>query len=137
MPSLAHRGVSRWHAIFESKEVDAHTQQLNELLHDDVTFHSPVLHRPVEGKLATALYLQAASKVLVNPHWRYVREIVDGADAALEFMTEVDGIVINGVDFITFDDEGRITDFKVMVRPKKAVEKLHQMMMVALQEGGR
>ncbi len=134
MTEITHPGVARWHQIFELDGPEAKLQGLEQLLHDEVVFHSPVVHRPIEGKLAAAMYLQAASRVLVNEHWRYVREIVMGDQACLEFITEIDGIVINGVDLITFQD-GQILDFKVMVRPFKAIEKLWAMMQQALQTG--
>ncbi|MGF1511632.1 MAG: nuclear transport factor 2 family protein [Myxococcota bacterium] len=125
--------VARWHEVLGEPETDEQLRHLDALLHDDVVFHSPVLHRPVEGKMATSLYLQAAARVLVNDHWRYVRELLDGPHAALEFITEVDGLVVNGIDLITFDDEERIIDFKVMIRPFRAIEKLKQKMAEMMQ----
>ena len=132
MTTPAASGVAAWHAIFHLEASDQMIAALDKLLHDDVVFHSPVVHRPIEGKLAAAMYLQAASKVLVNEHWTYAREMIDGAHAGLEFLTVVDGITINGIDLITFDADGKITDFKVMVRPMKAVEKLREFMQNAL-----
>jgi predicted nicotinamide N-methyase len=126
--SIRHPGLERWHQLFQTADPEVQIRHLDALLHDDVVFHSPVAHRPVEGKMATALYLQAASRVLVNDHWRYVRELVDGRHAGLEFMTELEGTVINGIDLITFDDDAHIVDFKVMVRPFRAVEKLRDEM---------
>ena len=136
MSSPAATGVATWHDSFHLKTDDQVIQALDKLLHTDVVFHSPVVHRPIEGKMATAMYLRAASTVLVNDSWVYTRQIIGLQDAALEFRTEIDGIVINGVDLIKFDDDARIVDFKVMVRPAKAVEKLHQMMMQALERLG-
>jgi len=77
-------------------------------------------------------YLVAAAKVLGNDAFRYVRELVDGNDAMLEFVTEIDGIAINGVDIIRFDPTGRIAEFKVMVRPLKAVNKVWEVMAAQL-----
>lgn len=78
------------------------------------------------------MYLQAAARVLVQGPWRFVREIVDGPDAALEFETEVEGLTVNGIDLITFDPEGRIVDFKVMVRPFRALQILEEKMVQEL-----
>lgn len=91
-------------------------------------FHSPVVHSPQRGKELAIKYLSSAFYVIKNESFRYVREIVGECDAALEFVTEIDGIVINGVDLIKWDDEGKIVDFKVMVRPLKAINLLHQKM---------
>ena len=101
---------------------------LNELLSEDVVFHSPVVHSPQRGKELAIKYLSGAFYVLKNESFRYVREIIGKRDAVLEFVTEIDGIVINGVDMIKWDDDGKIVDFKVMVRPLKAINLLHQKM---------
>ena len=116
--------LAAWHEVVRSRDIAA----LNRLLADDVVFHSPVVYTPQRGKAITRMYLQGAMHVLNTAHFRYVREIVGERDALLEFMTEIDGIQINGVDLIRWDDAGRIVDFKVMVRPLKAVNIVHQKM---------
>ncbi|MBF6602408.1 MAG: nuclear transport factor 2 family protein [Sphingorhabdus sp.] len=97
---------------------------------DDAVFHSPVVHTPQVGKPIVMAYLSAAETVLGNDSFRYVREIVDdGANMAmLEFMLELDGIEVNGVDIITWNEDGLIQDFKVMVRPLKAINKVWEEM---------
>ena len=122
--------VARWHTMLESKD----TSILEELLADDVTFHSPVVHTPQEGKAITTLYLSAANQVFTAGEFKYVREVIDGNNAVLEFQTELDGIHINGVDMIRCNEAGRIVDFKVMVRPLKAINLLHQKMGEMLQQ---
>ena len=124
--------LKAWHALVHSRDLHA----LHDLLADDVVFHSPVVHTPQRGKKITALYLSGALHVLNNGHFRYEREIVGARDALLEFVTELDGIHINGVDLIRWGDDGRIIDFKVMVRPLKAVNALHQKMAEMLQRLG-
>ena len=116
--------LTLWHGIVKRRD----QLGLQDLLADDVIFHSPVVHTPQRGKAITLMYLQGALHVLNNGHFRYEREIVGARDAVLEFSTQIDGIVINGVDLIGWGDDGRITDFKVMVRPLKAVNLLHQKM---------
>jgi hypothetical protein len=116
--------LAAWHEVVRSRDM----RQLAALLHDDVVFHSPVVHTPQRGKAITTAYLTGAMHVLNNQSFRYEREVVGAHDAVLEFVTEVDGIVINGVDLIRWDERGRIVDFKVMVRPLKAVNALHQKM---------
>ena len=122
--------LANWHKVLKSKDIEA----LSALLHDDVVFHSPVVHAPQEGKMLTQIYLMAAFNVLASDDFKYLREICDGNHAVLEFHTVVDGIVINGVDIITCDEKGLITDFKVMVRPLKAINMLHQKMMEMLEK---
>ncbi len=122
--------LQAWHALVHSRDVRA----LQDLLADDVVFHSPVVHTPQRGKAITALYLTGALHTLNNEHFRYEREIVGAHDALLEFVTQIDGVHINGIDLIRWGDDGRIVDFKVMVRPLKAVNALHQAMGRMLQK---
>jgi len=120
-----HAGLARWHDYMTG---GADPAVLSDLLADDVVFHSPVVHTPQAGKPIVMAYLVAASHVLGNDSFHYVRELVDGDEMMLEFATELDGIAINGVDIIRFNAEGQITDFKVMVRPLKAINKVWEIM---------
>ena len=122
--------VERWHEVAKSGD----PANLDDILADDCVFYSPIVHTPQEGKQITKLYLTAAFGVLASGPFRYIREVVSGNDAVLEFQTEVDGIFVNGVDMIRWNDEGRIVDFKVMIRPLKAINLLHQMMASMLQK---
>jgi hypothetical protein len=123
--------LDRWHDYVRTRDVAI----LDALLADDVVFHSPVVHTPQVGKEITRKYLVAALRVLGTPAFRYVREIVGPRDALLEFVVDIDGITINGVDLIAWNDDGRIVDFKVMVRPLKAINALHQAMGAMLVRG--
>lgn len=116
--------MSAWHHVVTSRDPAA----LRAILADDVVFHSPVVHTPQRGKAITFQYLMGAMHVLNNAGFRYERQIVGAHDALLEFTTEIDGIQINGIDLIRWNDAGQIVDFKVMVRPLKAVNLLHQKM---------
>jgi len=116
--------IDAWHELVRTRDMAA----LRTLLADDVVFHSPVVHTPQRGKAITTQYLTGAMHVLNNASFRYEREIIGTHDAVLEFATEIDGIQINGIDLIRWNDAGQITDFKVMVRPLKAVNMLHQQM---------
>jgi SnoaL-like domain len=122
--SLSSPVIQAWHQLVASRDMAA----LGRLLADDVVFHSPVVHTPQRGKAITTQYLAGAMHVLNNAQFRYEREIVGEHDAVLEFATEIDGIQINGIDLIRWNDAGQIVDFKVMVRPLKAVNLLHQKM---------
>jgi len=116
--------IAAWHKLIETKDAAG----LDDILSDNVVFHSPVVHTPQAGKPITRLYLTAALHVLNNDTFKYLREVISGNSAVLEFQTVIDGISINGVDMITCGEDGRITDFKVMLRPLKAVNLVHQMM---------
>jgi len=109
---------------------------LDDVLADDAVFHSPVVHTPQEGKALTKLYLTAAIMVLGGSDFTYVREVVNDSDAVLEFTAEVNGIHINGVDMIHWNADMKIDDFKVMIRPLKAVNLLHGLMKQMLEQAG-
>jgi len=123
--------IQQWHHMLQQRDFSV----LNQLLADDVVFWSPVVHRPQQGKFMTTLYLTAAYQVLFNASFRYVREVIGAHDAVLEFEVEIDGLLINGVDMIRWNDAGQIIDFKVMVRPLKAMNLLHQKMAEMLAQG--
>jgi hypothetical protein len=116
--------LETWHDLVRSQDPSG----LDLLLADDAVFHSPVVHAPQRGKALTAAYLSAALAVFVNPTFRYVREMVGASDAMLEFETEIDGVLVNGVDLIKWNDAGHIVEFKVMLRPLKAINLVHQRM---------
>jgi ketosteroid isomerase-like protein len=118
-------GVAAWHAYMEG---GGDPQTLHDMLAEDAVFHSPVVHSPQAGRDKVFAYLHAASHVLGGDDFRYEREIVDGDQAMLEFATTLDGIHINGVDIIRWNDDGKIIDFKVMVRPLKAINKVWEKM---------
>lgn len=116
--------LTTWHKLVRTRDANG----LGKLLSDDVVFFSPVVHTPQVGKAITSMYLSAALHVFGNEQFRYVREIVGESDAVLEFETEIDGIKVNGVDMIKWNDEGKIVEFKVMVRPLKAIHLIFQKM---------
>ena len=120
--------LEAWHQVVRSRDI----RGLDALLSEQATFHSPIVHTPQVGKALTKMYLAGALFVLGNESFRYVREVVGPRDAVLEFVAEVDGLTINGVDMITWGEDGRITDFKVMIRPLKAINLIHQKMAAAL-----
>lgn len=121
--------LAQWHEVVHTRDA----AKLASVLAEDVVFHSPVVHTPQRGKAITTLYLTGALHVLNTEHFRYERQILGEHDALLEFVTELDGLTINGVDLIRWNDAGQIVDFKVMVRPLKAVNMVHQKMGEMLQ----
>ena len=116
--------IQRWHQVVRSKDAAG----LQAILADDAVFESPVVHTPQLGKAITFNYLHAALHVLNNDSFTYLNEWQAERSAVLEFQSTVEGIVVNGVDIIRWNEAGLITHFKVMVRPLKAVNKLHEMM---------
>ena len=126
-------GLAKWHEYMES---GGDLAQLSAMVADDAVFHSPVVHTPQVGKGKVMAYLGAAAQVLGGEGFAYVRELVDGNQVLLEFTNTLDGIHVNGIDLITFDDAGMIKDFKVMVRPMKAMNKLWEVMAAQLQAAG-
>lgn len=127
--------ITTWHRLVQTNDATG----LDLLLADDAVFMSPVVHASQRGKPIAKAYLAAAFEVFFNPGFRYVREIVGSSDAMLEFETEIDGVQVNGVDIIKWNDAGQIIEFKVMVRPLKAMNVVHERMgrMLAAMKGER
>ncbi|GAA1793795.1 nuclear transport factor 2 family protein [Nocardioides hankookensis] len=119
--------VAAWHAIAASRDPAG----LADLLADDVVFRSPAVHTPQEGKAITTAYLSAAVVVL-GPSLEYVRQWYGEDSAVLEFRCELDGLSVHGVDMLTWGADGRLTDFTVMVRPFKGLQKLMEQMAAQL-----
>lgn len=139
--SPIHQTIDRWHAYLSDDQPDG----LDALLADDVVFYSPIVYTPQEGKAVTALYLAAAKQTLLGsrpagdgsggrePAFRYVKQVLDGHTAVLEFETLVEDTYVNGVDIISIDDQGLIVEFRVMLRPLKAINLVHRQMGEALE----
>ncbi len=115
-----------WHEHMKTKTHEGLLAQIA----DDAVFHSPVVHTPQAGKQLVFAYLSAADQVFGDANFAYVDEIVDdaGNKAMLEFTAEIDSIHINGIDIIHWNDEGKIQNFKVLVRPMKAMNMLWEKM---------
>ena len=131
--------IEKWFAVVSSNG------DIRELLHEDCVFWSPVLFHPQVGAELTAMYLSAAGMVFPGDgekegsegqsgSFKYTKKVFDGKHAVLEFETTMDGLLVNGVDIISCDDDGKIVEFKVMLRPQKAVEKAREQMMAALEK---
>ena len=126
--------VERWHQHLRSEL----TGGLDELLADDVVFYSPVVYTPQRGKDVTKLYLQAAGVALpgdgtAEASFAYTKQVLAGDTAVLEFETTVAGKYVNGVDIIRCNDDGRIVEFRVMIRPLQAVNAVHEQMKATLE----
>ena len=129
MPT-ASENLSRWH---DHVKVPDH-QKLWDMLHPDAVFESPVVHTPQQGRDIVFKYLASADKVLSGEGFTYTREWLGPDSAIIEFENTINGIKVNGIDMITWNDAGQIVHFKVMVRPLKAIQMVHQMMGEMLQK---
>jgi ketosteroid isomerase-like protein len=133
--SLAiHTCLEHWHDYVQN-ETGPDLKALEQLIHDDCVFYSPVVFTPQRGGDITRVYLAAAAHSLGGSDeapFRYTKEIVSGNQAMLEFETSIEGKTVNGVDIITCNDDGQIVEFKVMVRPLQGLNAVHQAMMTML-----
>ena len=134
--------VEKWFEVMKSNDMD----KLDELLAEDVVFYSPVVYTPQKGKDITKMYFMAAGGVFgegtkdevtdsnnSQSKFKYIKEIIGEKSALLEFESEMNGIYVNGVDVISWNEEEKITEFKVIVRPLQAVNMLHQKMQAMLE----
>ena len=124
--------IEAWHEVVKTGDVKI----LDEILAKDVVFFSPIVFKPQKGKAITKAYLTAAYKTFDGTDFHYVKELVEEQQAILEFNTEIDGVLIDGVDIISWNEQGKITEFKVMVRPFRAIEKVGEKMKEQLSKLG-
>ena len=111
--------IDRWHAFLDGGQAPG---ALDELLADDAVFYSPAVFSPQEGKAKTATYLNAAAKLFAGTDFHYVGQWLGDQSAVLEFVAIIDGMYVNGVDMITWNDDEQIVSFKVMIRPFKGLQ---------------
>ena len=124
--------IQKWHEVLKNDDQGL----LENLIADDAIFSSPVVFTPMEGKEITLMYLSAAGQSFNMEKFQYTKEIHDGMHSVLEFETYIDEISVNGVDIIEWNEDGKIVNFKVMIRPFKAVQKVQQKMVEALESLG-
>ena len=117
-------GLDTWHKFVNERNI----HELNSFISDDVTLFSPVVFKPIKGKFMVTMYLQAAAEIIANDSFKYVREVVDKQNAILEFETEINGLSVHGVDMLQFTTDGKLKEIKVMIRPLKGVNVVHQKM---------
>ena len=122
--------IQRWIDIIDNGRTDG----LAALLAENAVFYSPAVFTPQEGRATTLAYLTAAVKVLGGSNFRYVGQWFADRSAVLEFVADLDGIHVNGVDVIQWNDDGEIVEFKVMLRPLKALQAVMAAMAAQLQD---
>ena len=128
---MASSVIERWHQFIGGGHDPA---VLDALLDDDAVFYSPAVFTPQEGRQKTAAYLMAAAKMFGDTDFHYVEQWVGDRSAVLEFAATVDGVYVNGIDLITWNDDGRIVSFKVMMRPFKGLQAIMPKMAELLQQ---
>ena len=121
--------LEQWHRIVLSQDAGA----VCGLLAEDTIFYSPVAYTPQRGREAAGRYLRAALRVFFNPSFRCVRKMTGPRDGLFEFETEIDGILVNAIDLLRWNGEGRVVEFKVMVRPLRAISLTQQRMAAMLE----
>ncbi|MDG2332685.1 MAG: nuclear transport factor 2 family protein [Myxococcota bacterium] len=139
--------IEKWHKYLKGKLSGG----LDELLDEHVIFYSPVVYTPQEGREITKLYLAAAAGTFggdpgeegatsaagddsQSGSFRYTKQVLSGNQAVLEFESKIGGKYVNGVDIIECNDEGKIIEFRVMIRPLQAVNMIHQQMASMLKQ---
>lgn len=122
--------IQRWIEIIDNGRTD----ELDSLLADDAVFFSPAVNTAQEGRTKTAAYLKAAAKIFGDTDFHYVEQWYNDRSAILEFAATIDGIYVNGIDMIHWNDDARIVSFKVMLRPLKALQTIIPMMAELLQD---
>ena len=138
---MIRKNIQKWHDLIAGNFPGGY----DELLADDVVFFSPVVFTPQQGKDLAKLYLMAAGNTfggdedkadgtLTESSFHYTKQVLDGNQAILEFETQIDGKYVNGVDIISFNEEGKISEFKVMIRPLQAVNIIHMQMQKMLEQ---
>ena len=127
--SKAKNLIHKWHEVIESDDLE----MLDEIIADNAVFSSPVVFKPMQGKEITMMYLHAAGQSFNMERFKYTKEIHDDMNSVLEFETYIDDISVNGVDMIEWNEDGKISNFKVMIRPFKAVQKVQEKMIEALE----
>ncbi|RFA25214.1 hypothetical protein CAI21_19795 [Alkalilimnicola ehrlichii] len=120
LSNQAQKTLATWHELLKRNAME----ELDPLLSDDIIFRSPVAHTPYPGRAAIKLVLKNVNQVFQN--FQYHRSFVSdcGTSVVLEFSAEVSGKSLKGIDVLRFDDEGKIVEFEVMVRPLSGLQAL-------------
>jgi hypothetical protein len=122
--------LQRWHKVVFEKDFDL----LNELLDENVEFHSPTLWKPKLGRDVTAYILQMITAMFED--FEYHREWISEDSLALEFSANIEGKNLKGIDLIRWNDEGKIIHFEVMLRPLNTLQLVFEKMTKHLQDAG-
>ena len=116
--------IVKWHEVVKNRDYNL----LESILADDIIFYSPVVYTPQKGKQLALQYLMAASEVFNSSSFKYDKEVIGRSNASLEFSLTLDNTDINGIDLISWDESGKILEFKVFIRPLQGVNMIHKLM---------
>ena len=115
--------IEQWLRVIETGQTAEHlTTQLEDMLTEDAVFYSPAVFAPQRGRATTVAYLRAAEHMFSGTGFHYVEKWIGADSAVLHFAAEIDGLSVEGIDMIHWNDEGKITSVKVMIRPFKALQ---------------
>ena len=116
--------IIKWHEVVKNRDYNL----LESILADDIIFYSPVVYTPQKGKQLALQYLMAASEVFNSSSFKYDKEVIGRSNTSLEFSLTLDNTDINGIDLISWDESGKILEFKVFIRPLQGVNMIHKLM---------
>ena len=129
MPMNTKKYLQKWLDNYKSENPSF----LDEILDESVVFYSPVVFKPIEGKDLAKLYLMSAGQSFNMSRFKYTKEVIQDLFCVLEFETFIDDVSVNGADIISWNNEGKIVEFKVMIRPIQAIEKVKEKMVESLE----
>jgi SnoaL-like domain len=112
----------------EAKDFSA----IEDIFTEDVTFKSPVVYKPYEGREALAGLLTAVAQVFED--FRYTEQVEAGDAAALAFSARVGDRELDGIDFLRFDADGKVREMAVYIRPMSGVNAMAEAMGRKLEE---
>ena len=114
--------IDLWHQCIENASLDP------AMMTEDVVFHSPYIYTPIKGKTNVSRYLKAAGTVFLNSDFRYIEEIIGGNQACLVFEATFNDLYVNGVDFLVWNNQQKLTEIRVFIRPFQALNALRELM---------
>lgn len=121
--------IKKWHNVVKLRDYDL----LKSILADDIIFYSPIVYTPQKGMDIATKYLVAASEVFNTGNFSYDKEVIQGQQASLEFSLNINNTEINGIDLISWNNDGKINEFKVFIRPLQGINIIHKMMQLTLE----
>ena len=118
--------IDLWHQCIENASLDP------AMMTEDVVFHSPYIYSPIKGKTNVSRYLEAAGMVFLNADFRYIEEIIGDNQACLVFEAAFDDLYVNGVDYLVWNDQQKLTEIRVFIRPFQALNAIRELMAARL-----
>ena len=114
--------IDLWHQCIENAALDP------EMMTEEVVFYSPYAYTPIKGKKNVSRYLEAAGMVFLNSDFRYIEEIIGDNQACLVFEVTINDLYVNGVDFLIWNDQQKLTEIRDFIRPFEALNAIKEFM---------